>query len=210
MMSAAATSENEQVDSSTADIDECAPRRGRPRSVGVDEALLAATLELTGEFGINGMSMDDLAQRVGVSKATIYRRWPSKEALVLDALRHAMRPFDHVDTGSLRGDLVEFLHELGDRMSNGRTADVLPHLLGVAVHDPALRGSLDEYVRYRRQPLRVILERGVARGELPAPSDVDVLIDALIGPFAYRRLFSRDPLDGVFVDRLLQIVLPGV
>lgn len=206
MAAAALASGNEQVESPASD--ECSPRRGRPRSAGVDEALLAATLELTGEFGLDGMSMDDLAQRVGVSKATIYRRWPSKEALVLDALRHAMRPFDQVDTGTLRGDLVSFLRELGDRMSNGKTADVLPHLLGVAVRDKALRGSLDEYIRHRRQPLRVIIERGVARGELAATTDVDVLIDALIGPFAYRRLFSREPLDASFVERLLQVVLP--
>ena len=84
-------------------------RLGRPRSAGVDEALLDATLQLAGEVGINGMSMDDLAQRAGVSKATIYRRWPSKEALVLDALASAIRPFDLVDTGSVRGDLEMYL-----------------------------------------------------------------------------------------------------
>lgn len=209
-MAVSVTSASDETAAPAADTGECSPRRGRPRSAGVDEALLAATLELTGEHGIDGMSMDDLAQRVGVSKATIYRRWPSKEALVLDALRHAMRPFDRVDTGTLRGDLVEFLIELGDRMSNGRTSDVLPHLLGVAVRDQALRGSLDEYVSHRRQPMRLIIERGVARDELAATIDIEVLIDALIGPFAYRRLFSRDPLDETFVEKLLAIVLPDI
>ena len=186
------------------------PRRGRPRAEGLDQALLDVTLELAGEVGINGMSMDDLAQRAGVSKATIYRRWPSKERLVLDALNHAMRPFDLIDTGSLRGDLDAYLGELARRMTEGRASDVLPDLIAASVRDPNLRTSLDEYIRYRRQPLTTILRRGLQRGELAADSDVDVLIDALIGPFIYRRLLTHDPLDDDYVARLLRTVLPTV
>lgn len=187
-----------------------APRRGRPRAEGLDEALLDVTLELAGEVGINGMSMDDLAQRAGVSKATIYRRWPSKERLVLEALHHAMRPFDLIDTGSLRSDLDDYLGELARRMTQGKASDVLPDLIAASVRDPNLRTSLDEYIRYRRQPLQTILGRGLERGELSDDTDVEVLIDALIGPFIYRRLLSHDPLDSDFVERLLRTVLPTV
>ena len=77
--------------------------------------MLAATLELAGEVGVSKMSMDDVAERAKVSKATIYRRWSSKEQLVLDALRSAMSPLDDVDTGSLRGDLELYLSELAQR-----------------------------------------------------------------------------------------------
>ncbi len=185
-------------------------RLGRPRSAGVDEALLDATLQLAGEVGINGMSMDDLAQRAGVSKATIYRRWPSKEALVLDALASAIRPFDLVDTGSARGDLAVYLGELGRRMQTGRSSDVLPDLISASARDPALRESLDEWVRHRRQPLTVILGRAVQRGELAADTDLDTIIDALIGAFMYRRLLSHAPLDDAFVTRLLVTVLPSL
>lgn len=185
-------------------------RLGRPRSAGVDEALLDATLQLAGEVGINGMSMDDLAQRAGVSKATIYRRWPSKEALVLDALASAIRPFDLVDTGSARGDLAVYLGELGRRMQTGRSSDVLPDLISASARDPALRESLDEWVRHRRQPLTVILGRAVQRGELAADADLDTIIDALIGAFMYRRLLSHAPLDDAFVTRLLVTVLPSL
>jgi len=185
-------------------------RPGRPRSAGVDEALLDATLQLAGEVGIHGMSMDDLARRAGVSKATIYRRWPSKEALVLDALAHAIRPFDLVDTGSLLGDLEEYLRELGHRMETGRTSDVLPDLISASARDAALRESLDEWVRHRRQPLNTILGRGVQRGELAADADLDTIIDALIGAFMYRRLLSHAPLDESFVSALLHVVLPSV
>lgn len=190
-------------------VTDAAPRRGRPRSAGVDEAVLVAALEIAGEVGITKLSMDDVAERAGVSKATIYRRWASKEALVLDALRSAMGPLDDVDTGSLRSDLLLYLGELSTRMQNGRMSDVLPHLISVSCHDDNLRDSLDDYVQYRRLPLRSIYQRALDRGQLPPGTDLDVLIDATIGPFIYRRLFTHEVLDGSFVDRLLSIVLPG-
>ena len=184
-----------------------APRRGRPRSAEADAAILAATLELAGASGIAGMSMDEVAQRAGVSKATIYRRWTSKEALVLDALRSAMLPFDEVDTGSLVDDVTTYLYEIARRMGRGPVNDVLPHLIEVSCHDESLRTSLDDYVRHRRVPLRTIVERAIARGELDADTDVEVLLDLLIAPFMYRRLLSRAPLDERFVDRLVRTVL---
>ena len=184
-----------------------ASRRGRPRSVDADEAILAATLELAGEVGINGMSMDDLAERAGVSKTTIYRRWTSKEQLVLDALHSAMGPLDDVDTGSLGDDLRAYLIELGERMWRGRMSDVLPHLIEVACHDDALRSRLDDYVQFRRAPMLEILRRGLGRGELPADTDLEVLTDVLLGPFIYRRLLTHAPLDATFVDRLLGVAL---
>lgn len=187
----------------------CEPkRRGRPRSAGADEAILAAAIDLAGEVGINGMSMDDLAAHAGVSKSSIYRRWSSKEQLVLDALRSAMNPFDDVDTGSLRTDLDLYLAEFVERVRAGQMSDVLPHLIEVACHDDAVRSSLDDYVRHRRRPLTSILEHAIERGELDAATDVGVLVDAIIAPFVYRQLLSRDEVDAAFVDRLLDIVIP--
>ena len=187
-----------------------APRRGRPRSAEVDEAVLAATVELAGEVGVSRLSMDDVAVRAKVSKATIYRRWASKEALVLDALRNAMVPIEEMDTGSLRGDLEHYFGELVTRFHSGKMRDVLPHLIGVATHDANLRCSLDDYMQTRRVPLRVILERGVARGELPSDSELDVLIDVLIGPFTYRKLFTHAAIDEAFAGKVLDLVLPNV
>jgi AcrR family transcriptional regulator len=204
----AADADNDDDAVSDDDVADAHPaRRGRPRSVEAAAAILSATLELAGEVGIGGMSMDEVAHRAGVSKATIYRRWTSKESLVLDALRTAMKPLDDVDTGSLRSDLTAYLNEVGHRMSSGRLNDVLPHLIEVACHDDALRTSLDDYVRHRRQPLRTILERGVDRGELTPTADIEVLLDLLIAPFTYRRLLSRAPVDEEFVRRLLDAVL---
>ncbi len=185
------------------------PKRGRPRSAEADTNILAATLELAGEVGINGMSMDELACRAGVSKATIYRRWPNKEALVLDALSTAMSPFDDVDTGSLREDFVIYVTELARRKKAGRMANVLPHLVEASSHDAALAESLDAYVQHRRRPLQRIFERAVERGELAPNADIDILIDVTIGPFVYRHLLTREPLDADFVHRLLAVIVPS-
>jgi AcrR family transcriptional regulator len=184
------------------------PRRGRPRSVEADQAILTATIDLASEVGIAGMSMDEVAHRAGVSKATIYRRWCSKEELVLDALRSAVLPFDDVDTGTLDGDLDLYVGELTRRFGTGPMNDVLPHLIEVSCHDETIRSSLDDYIRVRRVPLRTILTRAVERGELPAATDIDVTIDMLIGAFVYRRLLSHDTIDEQFATRLRAIVFP--
>lgn len=183
-------------------------KRGRPRSAQLDETILSAARNLVGEAGINNMSMDELARRADVSKATIYRRWSSKEALVLDALRSAMSPIDHIDTGSLRGDLTGYLAELVARFGTSAHNDVLPHLIEVACHDESIQVSLDDWVRFRRVPLRDIFERALARGEIDANADIEVLIDATIGPIVYRRLLTRDPIDEDFAMRLVAVVAP--
>lgn len=185
------------------------PRRGRPRSADADVAILAAALELAGEVGVRALSMDEVASRAGVSKATIYRRWSSKEALVIDALRSAIEPPGAVDHGSLGADLRHYLRDMAARMTASR-GDVLPHLIEVACYDPAIRSSLDDWVQQRRAPLLAIVERGVARGELPGDTDVELLLDALIGPFVYRRLITGGVLDDAMVERLLALVLPSV
>jgi len=197
----------------SADEEPCtddAPRRGRPRSKKFDESILAATLELAGEVGIKGMSMDELAQRAGVSKATIYRRWPSKEILVLQALQSSLQPLDDVDTGEVVEDLRLCLGQMIARMSKkDRMNDVLPHLIEMATHDATLRSAVDDYVANRRVPVRQVLERAIGRGELPAGTDIEMVLDALLGPIIYRRLLSGGVLDADFLDRLIVLVLPG-
>jgi len=185
-------------------------RRGRPRTAGVRDAILAATLDMVGEVGFRGFSMDELAQRAGVSKATIYRRWDSKESLVLDALHSAIGPLDDVDLGSVVADLEAYLTDMARRMTKGHVSDLLPHLIDVSVHDAQLRASLDDYVTSRRRPLRAILERGRERGEIRDDVDLDVVVDTLSGPFVYRKLLRYANFEDDFADRLLAVVLPGI
>lgn len=195
----------------TADlVDEPATRRpGRPRDARADVAIMQAVLDLVADSGLVGLSMDAVAARAGVGKATIYRRWPSKEALVVDAWRTLIAPSDTPDTGSLRGDVEAILATMLGKVSDPGF-DVLTQIMAAARTDPSLADALRDWVAIRRRPMRQVLDRAVARGELSAELDLDLLQDALFGPFIYRLLLSHAPLDTGVARRLVDMVLDGV
>jgi AcrR family transcriptional regulator len=184
-------------------------RRGRPRRADADEAILTATVEQLADAGVAGLNMDVVAQRAGVGKATIYRRWPSKEALVLDALRAAVTPIAVPDEGSLRGDLVVYIDELVELLRESRGSDVLPHLVAASCHDAELRASLDNYIRSRQSTLRILFSRGIERGEVPPDTDVDLAVEAILGMIFYRHLLAGETMDRARAQRLVDTVLDG-
>jgi len=183
------------------------PRRGRPRDIRCDEAILQATLELLAEAGAGSLSIDGVAARAGVGKATIYRRWNSKEALLLEALSSDTSIIATPDTGTLRGDLESYFGALLEKVHSSAGSDVLPHLIEAAHYDAEVRQSLDQYLSSRQKPLRVLLQRAQQRGEIAATIDLKVMSDAVVGPIIYRRLLSKDRLDKTFVRKLLDIIL---
>jgi AcrR family transcriptional regulator len=182
-------------------------RRGRPRRADADAAIIAATLELLDEVGVGRLSMDLIAQRAGVGKATIYRRWDSKEAVVLQALRTATAPIPAPDCGTLREDLDAYYAAIVARYRAARGSDTLPHLIEASCYDPMLRAELDEHQRERQRTMRMLIERAIERGELPESTDVDVVVDVLIGPLVYRRLVTGARIDRDFTRRLMDVVL---
>ena len=183
------------------------PKRGRPRRADADAAILTASLELLAEVGVAGLSMDLLAHRAGVGKATIYRRWESKEALILDALRTTTTPIPVPDEGSLRADLHAYMDAVVEHFAPRRGSDVLPHLIEASCYDEQLRASLDAYLRERQSTTRLLLHRGIERGELPADTDVDLITDVILGPFFYRHLLTGAPVDRAFTHRLVDFAL---
>jgi AcrR family transcriptional regulator len=183
------------------------PRRGRPRDARCDHAILQATLDLLTEGGAGGLSIDGVAARAGVGKATIYRRWSSKEALLLEALGTDTSVMPNPDTGTLRGDVEQYFAVMLDKLHQNQRSDVLPHLIEAAFFDPEVKQSLDQYLSHRQEPLRVILQRAQLRGEISAATDLKVLSDTLVGPIIYRRLLTQGRLDRAFVRKLLDIVL---
>jgi len=190
----------------TADIPTTDARRGRPRDARCDQAILDATLELL-VGGIGNLSIDAVAARARVGKATIYRRWSTKEALVVEALGSDTVTITTPDTGTLRGDLEHYFHHVLERLADAKGSDVLPHLIEAACYDPVVRESLEHYITRRQTPVREVLSRAIARGELSAEVDVDVMVDLLLGPLMYRRLLSHFPVDQRFIDHVLDLVL---
>jgi AcrR family transcriptional regulator len=175
-------------------------RPGRPRSPEAHAAILRAALELAVEGGLRGLSMEAIAARAGVGKATIYRRWKSKEAVLVEAISSIAVTPDVPDTGSVNGDFEAVSSAAVDRMAP-EAFRVLPRLMADAGDDPELLEALKQaLLRPRRAAIAEILRRGMARGELRADLDVDLVSDMVIGPLIARVLMSGgDPrvLDGL-------------
>lgn len=180
--------------------------RGRPRRAEADAEITAAVLELLSVGGMAELSMDAVARTAGVGKATIYRRWRSKEALVLDVIRRAAAPIDDPDTGSLRGDLAAYTEAFLAKVSQRRHPDVLPVLLTTAHHDPAFNTALQEWLEDRHRVLATILERAIHRGELPEDIDVTTALDAIVGPLMLRSVVPGRTIDSTFLRRLVDLI----
>jgi AcrR family transcriptional regulator len=173
-----------------------ARRPGRPRSVQAHEAILAAALDLAVEGGLARMTMEKVAARAGAGKATIYRRWGTKHALMADALRSIAAEIRAPDTGTLRGDFLGLAAQAMGGNAPGALR-LMPRLMIEAAEDPELLAVCREVlVDPRRAELRAVLRRGVERGELRADLDLELAIDGLIGPIAYRVLITGgDPAE---------------
>jgi AcrR family transcriptional regulator len=189
-----------------------ARQRGRPRSEKAHHAILQAAAELLLEQGLTAVSMDAVAARAGVSKATIYRWWPTKETLALDALYQEWADLPPAqDTGSLRGDLLTLLRpwaRLASRRPYGRA---IASLVTEAQTDPAFAHQYRErFVQPRRDQGRAILRRAITRGEIPPQTNIEVTLDLLYGPIYHRLLHGHAPLNDRFVRDVIDTVLHGI
>jgi AcrR family transcriptional regulator len=197
----------------SSDVTAEAPQRGRPRSERARTAILEAASELLLARGLSAVSMDAVAERAGVSKATIYRWWPTKETLALDALYTewaAARPHPR-DTGSLRGDLLSLLRPWARLAGSRPYGRVVAALLTEAQTDPVFAAEYRErFVEPRRQQAREIFRRAIERGEIPADTKVEVALDLLYGPLYHRLLHGHAPLNDRFVREVIDMVLDGV
>jgi AcrR family transcriptional regulator len=168
-----------------------------------EDAILRSTLELVAEYGVSGVTVDAVAARAGVGKATIYRHWRSRAQLVHAAIACMKGPFVAFDTGSLRGDLSALLTELVEFLSRPDTGRVFPSLLDAAERDPELAELRHAHMLERRAAFERVILQGVARGELPENVDVQMLIDFVVAPFFYRRIVARTT---VSVDDIAPVV----
>jgi AcrR family transcriptional regulator len=190
-----------------------AMRRGRPRSETRKQAILQAAFELLGERGLAATSMDAVAERAGVSKATIYRWWDSKELLALDALYAAWDTAGLVtrQTGTLRAEMLALVRPWVRLVATGPSARILTALLAEAQNDPEFgQAYRAHFIEPRRDQARAVFSRAIARGEIPAAIDVEVAIDLLWGPLYHRLFHGHAPLNDGFVRRSVDTVLTGI
>jgi AcrR family transcriptional regulator len=171
------------------------------------ERVLTTAFELLSDNGVGGFTVDEVARRSGVAKTTIYRHWPTREALVIDACSRISAEQEIPDTGSLEGDVTAILSGIARLLGSARWASVLPSIVDVAERDPEFAGIHSRIQRGHAAPLRAVLERAVARGELPETADRSSIVAALLGPLFYRRWFSREPIDDRFVAAIAGLVI---
>lgn len=182
--------------------------RAHPTRVDVrversQQAVLSAAFELLGESGVGGFSVDEIARRSGVAKTTIYRHWPTREALVIDACSRISAEQETPDTGSLEADLTAILTNIAQLLETANWSSVLPSIIDTAERDPEFAAIHSEIQRGHAAPLREVLDRAINRGDLPADADLSALVAALLGPLFYRRWFSREAIDARFVKTIV-------
>lgn len=189
------------------------PRRGRPRSEASRKAILRAASELLLEHGLHSISMDAVAERAGASKATIYRWWPSKELLALDALFSDWAPAAGAgyDTGSLAGDLLALTLPWARQLAAKPYGRVIAALITSAQSDPRFAEVYRaRFLQPRRDLARVIFNRAIERGEIPADTDIEIALDLLYGPFYHRVLHGHAQLTDRFTRAIVDHVITAV
>ena len=190
-----------------------APRRRRPggRTARVRAAVIAATLAELAESGYSSLSLERVAQRAGVHKTTLYRRWGTREDLVLEAMLEQVALHVSVpDTGSLRTDLLELALTAADNSSSPEVAAMARAVVAEAPHDGRLAAANRRFWAERLALDAVIVERAIERGEVAAGIEPRRVIESVIGPIHLRLLLTGEPVDREFVSGIVDTVIDGI
>jgi AcrR family transcriptional regulator len=180
---------------------------GRPRSNRAHQAILQAALELLDEQGYRALTIEAIAARAGVGKQTIYRWWPSKAEIILEAYTtYTDMLVPYPNTGSLRSDLLEYL-EISFYYLREK-GHILRGLMAEAQLDEEIGKAFQRvFLRPRREELIEVLKRGIQRGDLPPNTNPDVLSDVIYGAKWYRLMVQHAPLDQEFAQQLVDMVM---
>jgi AcrR family transcriptional regulator len=183
---------------------------GRPRSQAAHTSILRSALKLLGRNGFADLTIEDVAYDANVGKATVYRWWPNKAALIADAFaRSTTRRLHFPDTGSVNTDMSQQMRQL-IKVFRGRRGRIVSAILAGGQSDKELISAFRErFLWPRRQEAYATLQRGIRRGELRKDIDKDLLLDSLYGPIYMRFLIRHDTLSPHFVDSLCGLVLRG-
>ncbi|WP_440119647.1 TetR/AcrR family transcriptional regulator [Paenibacillus sp. QZ-Y1] len=186
-------------------------KRGRPRNMETQNAILAASYELLLEHGFGAITVEKIAERAQVSKATIYKWWPNKGAVIMDGYMSAATARLPVpDTGSVFEDVRIHASNLVHFLTS-REGKVITQIIGEGQSDPGLAEEYrTRYIQPRRREAWGIIEKGLTRGELKKDCDIGLCIDLVYGPIFYRMLVTGEPMDAEYVQRLLTSLFNGI
>jgi AcrR family transcriptional regulator len=188
-----------------------ARRPGRPRSEQAEQAIIEATLDVFAEQGFEGVCIELVAVRAGVGKATIYRRWPNKEELLLAAFGSLKSPFPEPEGVSVRDDLLAMVQVMCADKADPRKARRYALLLGEGEKYPRLMARYKEtVVQPRRDAMRAVIRRGIETGELRPETDVEIAMLTLTGAIMAQDQSAGGTLDGEFAARLVDGLLLGL
>lgn len=184
---------------------------GRPRDAEARNRILQAALKLMEEIGFAQVTIEAIAERAGASKATVYRWWPNKAAVVIEAFRESVATeLPLLDTGSLRDDLRAQVRNFA-RVLSGRGAKMMRAVIVAAQSDPDVAVAYRTFWSDPRRALaRTMLKRKQQRGQLRKDADLDLLLDALYGPLYYRFLVKNEPPSQKYAEALVDLVLRGL
>lgn len=191
--------------------DAAAPGMGRPRDARADRAILRATLELIAERGVHEFRTDDVAARAEVGKGAIYRRYPSKDELVMAAVGTLVTEEIVVpDTGSTRADLLALMREAVALYSASLPGRLMPNLVSGMAQRPELARAVREgFLAPRRAALAEVVGRGIERGDLRPDLDLELVLDVLGGPLFYRLLITGGRIDEHLAEGVAELILRG-
>lgn len=185
------------------------PARGRPRNLQTHTAILEAARGLLRGEGEARFSIEQVASAAGVSKASIYRRWPTKGALLVDLYMEGFSDVMQQDARSLRNELKRYLLATVKRLKDPLWRRILCSLMAEGQYDPVTAELLrDRVVKPRREAGLALLKLAAETQQIPDDLDHDLVLDLLFGPLWYRVLFAHAPVDADFVDRLIKQVEP--
>jgi AcrR family transcriptional regulator len=169
--------------------------------------VLRAALEVLDQDGLPGFAMEAVARRAGASKATLYRRWPTVGALLVDAMDATFQPFPVPDTGRVDNDVAQLLTAFVTLLEHTPFPRLLAAFIDAAERDPTLAALHADLTQRRREPLLIVLARARDRGQLPLDLDPEVTTDLLAGPFFYRRFIAHRPIPPDLVHDVIANVL---
>jgi AcrR family transcriptional regulator len=172
--------------------------------------MLRATLEVIAEQGARDLRVDDVARRAGVGKATIYRRYRSKDELIAAAVKGLVSEISIPDSGSTAEDVLTLMRNAVRVYQGSLQAGVMPGLVEAMRRDPEIARAVREgFLARRRAELRQVLERGVARGDLRPDLDYELALDVFGGPLFYRLLITGGPIDDALAEGVAELVMRG-